>query len=364
MPASAYRQVTPASLSHGTVTYQGVVMRQDHVFIRIPSGKKLTPFQQLPDAVLGTPAPATTLLSGGVCHEAVHLGGDLNELFEDLTYLGVLRAGTRNAAVSLEAPLRCHHAQARGATLRISNRTSEITLRRDLIYTVIACYDQSRDMAARSLQFYSPAGELIHRLSLTAQSDVDAWQALVDLYRSEQQPSLVDALRRMNRVMYMPANAGRSMPLPETSRAVDASLLYELMHIVADNHMPVRFSVGNVGGLQSASARPSSVERGSGGTVHVRDNGMQLRIDLDQAATAWLEVQSSSAAEGVFRLQGRRGEPLLTLRGEDNDKRWARLLTAMIRTGKPVNNGCRGCKSPCNKGRRRQFAGIGILQGA
>ena len=163
--------------------------------------------------------------------------------------------------------------------------------------------------------------------------------------------------------MYKSETVGLSGITSGTSRVVDLSLIYELMNIVVDNNIPVRFSVGNVGGLQSVSTRLCSVERGRGRTIHLRDPDVHLRIHLDQCETAWIDLRRSNASEGAFRLQGRQGESLLSLQGDGHDSRWARLLAEMIQAEPSVSSGCRDCKNPCSKGRAQEFANISILQG-
>lgn len=289
------------------------------------------------------------LVATGCGEHVTRLDGGWSALLEALEPLGEVMALTRNDACVHEK-----HGVYRNVKIFEDHRMGlvldeaiDLRLFLDhwhLGFAVRTPWDGARDGLRRSLQFFSDDGTAVHKVFLTRQSDVAAYEALVEKYRhadqdplqpvappAEPAPERPDAeVDRAALLMgwaelkdthdFFPllkehgASRMQALRFAEgtfSERVQTRSARQALQH-AASTETPVMVFVGSPGCLQIHTG-PVKKLKAYGSWYNVLDPGFNLHLDEDQLAQAWVvrkptadgtvtSLELFDAAEGVIAM--------------------------------------------------------------
>lgn len=257
---------------------------------------------------------------------ARRLREDWADLIEHLEPLGELMALTRNdSCVHEKVGVYRRASHQRGVGLVLGGA---IDLR--VFYTQwahgFAVTERLADGAwQRSLQFFDPAGQAVHKIFLRPASDLAAWEALVaQRLHADQHPGLVlgeawqepaeqpddaidqagfreawSALRDTHDFFGLLKRFGltRSQALrladPAFAQPLSAGSAQELLSRAAQLALPIMCFVGNPGMIQIHSGPVTRVAV-MGPWLNVLDPGFNLHLREDHIASAWLVRKPTS----------------------------------------------------------------------
>lgn len=156
---------------------------------RLAEHKRAHPDQHAREAASALGVPEAALMFARVGQDVTALAGDFAEMFHGLSALGPVKTITRNEHAVIEkwgpyeaTDFSAHMGQVVGPIdLRIflSNFRSAFAL--DEHQTD----KQGAPCLRRSLQFFDRQGDAIHKVYLEPTSNAEAWQALIDRFKSE-----------------------------------------------------------------------------------------------------------------------------------------------------------------------------------
>jgi putative hemin transport protein len=165
--------------------------------------------------------------------------------------------------------------------------------------------DNERD----SIEFFSATGTALHKIILTGQSDRQAYEALVNRFKSSVQEPLT-----------IQAAVGASAPFVHTEtgsvqRELTVDDFKNLMAMCSDRDIPLLLTTGNEACVQQHSGTVKNLV-GMGAWYHVNDAAFALH--LREAAVLCAQYTVQSSAEGDIHwvtLLNQQGESILQVRG-------------------------------------------------
>ncbi len=267
------------------------------------------------------------LLATGVGEDIVRLNGDFKTLLHELHSLGRVMALTRNDEIVHERKGVYENAQtdmAHGMALFVN---PDIDLR---IFTnrwkhgFAAAVENARG-TLRSLQFFGQDGTAIHKIYLTENSDLAAYEKLVEKFRAADQtpginiapkpataPELSDseidivgfrsAWRKMQDThdffpMLSEFKLARKQALrlaeEEFAREVPADSFKFVLEQARDRNVPIMVFVGNEGIIQIHTGEVENVLEARG-WFNVMDESFNLHINQDEVGAAFVVRKPTS----------------------------------------------------------------------
>ncbi|MGA0559489.1 hemin-degrading factor [Larkinella sp. VNQ87] len=150
--------------------------------------KTENPKVRIRDAAQQLGVSEAELVATGVGETAVQLAGDFRELLKDMPTLGYVMALTRNDSVVHERKGEYKDVSFNGHVGLVLGEDIDLRLFLANWKFGFAVHENDR----RSLQFFAPDGEAVHKIYLTDKSNETAYHALVGKYRAEQQDGVLD----------------------------------------------------------------------------------------------------------------------------------------------------------------------------
>lgn len=194
--------------------------------------------------------------------------------------------------------------------------------------SIFAVEDSSQDEVRRSLQVFDPWGDAVHKIFLEESSDVQAYEALVDRFRSEDQsdvqtvkagkpeknirpdseidvPALREAWQKLTDTHdFYPMLQEFKVDRLQALRLVGGELSWpvaldsprRILESAASSGLPIMAFVGSRGVIQIFSGQVHKV-RQVGPWINVLDPDFNLHLREDHVASAWIVRKPTS--EGV-----------------------------------------------------------------
>lgn len=283
------------------------------------------------------------------CGEATtRLGGDPREILKRVPELGVVMALTRNE--------HCVHEKI-GPYLDVSSTGMMGLVLGELIdlrvffshwahaFAVTTATPQGEQ---RSLQFFDAHGDAIHKIFLRAESDLAAWQRLVDDFRSPDQTPGIEVTPRPARATEHPdadidvaafhrawdamIDTHEFFPLlkkfrvartqamrlaePRYVRPVDRNAFAWIMHAARDANVPIMVFVGNPGMIQIHTGPIANI-RVMDDWFNVMDPDFNLHLKEPSIQSVWVVRKPTS--DGIvtsLELFDAEGETIALLFGK------------------------------------------------
>jgi putative hemin transport protein len=234
----------------------------------------------------------------------------------------------------------------------------------------------------RSLQFFDAAGVAIHKVFATPQTDLAAWQVLVDEFADPgaapglkaepagpRAPEWPDesihleafreawaGLRDTHEFFALLKKHGLSrtqalrLAEPRFAQPVDAGSARELLRAAAGSATPIMVFVGNPGMIQIHSGPVRRIDV-MGPWLNVLDPGFNLHLREDQIAQAWaVRKPTSDGLVTSLELFDRDGETIAMFFGERKPGRpelcgWRQLVGRLV--GDPAWQAEEAACTPC-----------------
>lgn len=301
---------------------------------------------------------------------AARISADINALLPQLTALGTVMALTRNDSA-------VHEKIGVYETSR-TDRHASVVLGKDIDLRIFptrwvhgfAVEKTGEDgEVRRSLQFFDAHGEAVHKIHLRPESDLDAYRALVERIRAEDQsgeiaaivppqapadarprrPASRDELRSRWEAMtdlHQFFGILRSLELTrleafdmageDLAWRVANGAVGELMRRAAGSGMPVMCFVGNEGCIQIHTGPVAAVKE-MGPWINVLDPSFHLHLRLDHVRHAWA-VRKPSKDGNVTSVEAYDAEGRLIIQffgerheGESERADWRDLAEGLAR---------------------------------
>ena len=264
------------------------------------------------------------LVATGCGAHVTRLDGGWSALLSELETLGEVMALTRNDAAVHEKTGVYHNVTFTEAHNMGLVLDDDIDLRLfmdhwHLGFAVETPWSGGRDGVRRSLQFFDRDGTAVHKVFLTRKSDLDAYAALVDKYRHDDQsteqpvtPVEEDATETPDSEIdvegflqdwselkdthdFFPLlrdyDVSRTQALRfgegQFTRRVPASSLRQTLQAAAEQETPIMVFVGSPGCLQIHTG-PVRTLKATSPWYNVLDPGFQLHLNEEMIDQAWV----------------------------------------------------------------------------
>ena len=176
-------------------------------------------------------------------------------------------------------------------------------------------------------EFQDACGEVIHKVCLTSESDLEAFRWWVELNQaSNPSASFLRDMRSPSRV------EGPAALCKGDARFLSGDDLRMLFRGMIETEVSVRISVGNEGLVQAARVRPNRLKE-EGACVYLGDDESGLQLRVDRLAEVSLHC-SLSSSNWILKAYEAEGFPACTVEpacGESSEG-WERLLRDSIRS--------------------------------
>jgi len=127
------------------------------------------------------------LLATGCGEHVIRLEGDFRELLKEVPRMGYVMALTRNNSVVHERKGAYQNVSFNGQVGLVLGEDIDLRLFMSHWHFGFAVRENER----QSLQFFAANGEAVHKIYLTSESNADAYQAIVNKYRSADQSGIL-----------------------------------------------------------------------------------------------------------------------------------------------------------------------------
>ncbi|HUF19648.1 MAG TPA: ChuX/HutX family heme-like substrate-binding protein [Burkholderiales bacterium] len=221
--------------------------------------------------------PEAQLVASGCGRFVTRLGGELPELLCGLPALGEVKSVVRNVYAVQE---RTGRATAivldTNGGLAIEGDVFLLRARLDALTKAFALIEPGKYGTKRSLQLFTGSGESAAKFFLTAESNLDAFEALVQAYAADNQGPEEGI-------------AEGTVRAPEAQAAEPASLA-AFLHEAARLAQPVEVVVANSAASQKTVKVLESIKRSDrGGWINVLDPGLDLHLHEDRITRVRVE---------------------------------------------------------------------------
>jgi putative hemin transport protein len=251
---------------------------------------------------------------------AVRLQPSWQALIHGLGSVGPVVSLSGNDHAMLQGTAHYRAIETRGSTANISCGNTDLCLFLSEWQTGLALTAEGPGGPSRSLEFFDAAGRSVHKVLLGAQSDVAAFEALVDAHASEDQSSPRNLRPTVSERLSSKTLAGgadsdtakleETLPViqrigtvrepgstdPIWSRRVSTASFRLVLDSAIESKLPLLLSVGNHGVLQMHT-----------GLIHCRDEidgllnlrGPQFNLYVDDAGVAGAWVVGKQTSDGT-----------------------------------------------------------------
>jgi putative hemin transport protein len=329
------------------------------------------PQLRIRDAARELAASEAQLVASTCGENTVRLGGDWAELIHGLPRLGRLMALTRNEHAVHERQGTYRVAGVRGDQVRVQGDGIDLTLRLSHWRFGFAVHEPTGCGLRRSLQFFDCNGTAVHKLYLTDDADLVAYEALVASHRNaDQTPTQITAPAsppRTRAARNVDAGALRTcwiatqntQPLdallhrfdltrlqalrllgPRHAQPVATTSLRRVLQSVCDARLPIRITVSNPGASQAHTGR-IDYTRAVGNWYSILEADFNLHLREPAIDSAWLVTRPAvkGGISGVvtsLELFDGRGGTIACLQaqarsGIPEDLAWRHLVRAATR---------------------------------
>lgn len=300
-----------------------------------------------------------------VGHDAQRLVCDARTLLGDLEKVGEVKAITRNE-YAVHEHLGQYENQHLGGHAGLVLNPRELDLRMFLNqwHSAFALTENGRHGERRSIQFFDPHGDAVHKIYATDQTDMAAWQALLDAHFSADNPELalsaaqdedtdaghdtakIDAeWRTMTDVhQFFQLLKRHNVSRRQAFRAVGEDLawqvgndaLNQLLQAARDEQNEIMVFVGNRGCVQIFTGQIARIAPHDT-WINIFNPRFTLHLMEDRIAESWVTRKPTSdgfvtslelfAADGtqIAQLYGQRTE------GEPEQTAWRRQVEGLSR---------------------------------
>lgn len=296
-----------------------------------------------------------------------------DELFKGLSALGEVLALTRNESAVHEKPgLYDRFIPGKAASMMLGAQID--TRMFPAVWTHAFAVEKAAEDGSlrKSLQFFDRHGDALHKIHSREATDLVAWDALVERFRSpDQTPWLAEPATPRSPASRQPADPAKKPVLRDRWTAmtdphqfhgllrdldlhrldalamagdahayrIEAGGVVALMHRAAETGVPIMCFVGNAGCIQIHTG-PIARVAAMGPWINVMDPGFHLHLRTDHIAEVWAvrkpcdrghvtSVEAyDSAGDLVIQFFGKRKE------GLDELPEWRRLVEDLPRAAR------------------------------
>lgn len=291
---------------------------------------KVDPTLRIRDAAAKLNVTEAELLATGISENVLRLNNNFKDLLCELHSLGRVMALTRNNEIVHERKGVYKNAQTDLPHKMALFVNPDIDLRiflKNWHYAFAATVENPRGTLS-SLQIFDIDGTAVHKIYLTDQSNVDAYQRLIEKFKSEDQTTTIKIRSKTEKKPDKPDSeinikglrkawselkdthdffpllkdfdVGRKQALRLTedrfAREVPADSYKLLLEEARDRQVPIMVFVGNDGIIQIHSGEVKNVLE-TDGWFNVMDKDFNLHIDQTQIGSAF--IVRKPTADGV-----------------------------------------------------------------
>ena len=307
------------------------------------------------------------LVAAHVGESATRLDIDIAAILEGAKTLGTVMALTRNESAVHEKIGPYEKVLVGGHNAMVLGEQIDLRIFQGKWASGFAVTKQGEDGPKHSLQFFDAAGDAVHKIHLRAESDIDAYHALVAKLRSADQSAEqgtgtvtdveavdasrpqadADALRDawsrltdthqffgMLRDLNLPRHQALRMVGPDYVRQVGTDAVEAMFDLVVENGLPLMAFVGNTGCIQIHSGPVHKVAR-MGPWLNVMDETFHMHLRTDHIEHAYV-VRKPTSSGFVSSLEAYDANDKLIIqffgkRVEGHDERplWRETLAAL-----------------------------------
>jgi putative hemin transport protein len=224
--------------------------------------------------------PEAQLVASGCGRFVTRLGGELPELLCGLPALAEIKSVVRNAYAVQERTGRATAiVPVTNGGLTIEGDVFLLRARPDALANAFALIEPGKYGTKRSLQLFTGSGESAAKFFLTAESNLEAFEALVQAFAADNQGPEESV-------------AEGTVPAPEAQAAEPASLA-AFLHEAARLAQPVEIVVANSAASQKTVRVLERIKRSDrGGWINVLDPGLDLHLHEDRISLLRAEGDS------------------------------------------------------------------------
>ena len=314
------------------------------------------------------------LLATSCGENVVRLQGEWSEIVRHLAELGPVMALTRNAHAVSEKHGTFNNIKFHGHMgLVMDEGGIDLRLFMHHWHVGFAVETEGLQGTLRSFQFFDCHGTALHKVYLTEQSEKGAYNQLTAEYASRDQTpcqsvepvepvapdrpdaeidvtGLEAAWNTLEDTHDFQSLLGRfGVGRVQALRLVDEGLacqvrpsaLREVLHMAAQNHIPIMVFVGSPGVIQIHSGVVSNI-KSTGSWINVLDDRFNLHVRQDQIASAW--VVCKPTRNGIvwsLELYDNKGETIALLfanrkEGEVVLQAWTSVLSSLLPGRRPT----------------------------
>lgn len=328
--------------------------------------RKENPSVRIRDAAVALNVTELELLATGCGDTAVRLMPQWAEIINALQKLGIVMALTRNHAAVHEKTGVYNNVRIMGNMGLVLDEAIDLRLFLSHWHHGFAVSEQTQSGARRSLQFFDADGTAVHKIYLTEASVLSEYDALVELYRGEDQSPQVEIIPSPRKPAARPDDeidienfrAGwralkdthdffdltksygvtRTQALrlggPEFARQTSPEVFGEFMQSLSSDSMNIMVFVGSPGVIQIHSG-PVCQLRTMGSWFNVLDDEFNLHLREDLIDSAWVvrkpTVDGDVTSLELFDAEGEVIAYLFGVRkpGQAEDLAWRKKVNAL-----------------------------------
>ena len=273
--------------------------------------------------------PEAALVAAFVGPTVVRIDAAPDRLLPLVSALGEVLALTRNNSAVQERQGRYLSYVPGAAAHRVLGAEVELCLVPAHWVHAFAVTEATAKDTKRSIQVFDAMGDAVHKIHLTPESDVAAYEALVEVLRLPEQPDAVPLVARPapDAAQADPAWAGPAASRSRVRR-IAAGAVTQVLERASADRVDLVITVGNAGCSQVFSGPVGRIVP-AGYWINVMDPGFNLHLRNDHLAEVWLvEAGTPPGVEMVVEAFDVSGGLILQIAGRKTDvdpNRWTAL---------------------------------------
>ncbi len=308
--AEDFNSWLPAAGNRSSLNEQYIALRKLHPHY---SMREMADHLQVAEAVL---------LMLELKKHAVLLHADIPGILKEIPQLGIVRAQTYSNNSCLERTGSYQNFIHSDDQVKFNGTGIELNIYPQYFKIVFAFTDPfTRE---QSLQFYDQEGILLHKIILTDKSDLQVYERVVDLFRSEVQESF-DLRKAAENISSSGATAAvvdQKMLLASQSCVAQMSLcsFKKVMAQCMNREIPIMLQAGNTACVQAYTGVIKNLI-GTGNSYQVSDAQCRLSIEEHSIGSIWHVIQPSAKGPvHQLELYDQSGELMLRVMGKNGSE--------------------------------------------